>query len=35
MNVIIEWINQLLTPLEPIDNICKMNNLNKCVKIKT
>lgn len=35
MNVIIEWINQVLTPIEPTDGVVKMNSLYKCVTLKT
>lgn len=35
MNTIIEWISSLLYPIEPVDGLLKMNNLNKCVTMKS
>lgn len=35
MGVIIEWISNLLHPIEPVEGILKMNNLNKCVTMKS
>lgn len=35
MNLLIEWINNLLMPTEPTENVFKFSNLNKCVVSKT
>ncbi|CDW72648.1 tubulin binding cofactor c domain-containing protein [Stylonychia lemnae] len=34
MNVIIDWLGQIISPHEPEDEIVYMNGLNKCVTIK-
>jgi hypothetical protein len=35
MNVITDWINSLLLPVESTSSILKLNNLNKCVTVKS
>ena len=34
MNVIIDWLNQAMSPHEPEGEIVYMNSLNKCVTVK-
>jgi hypothetical protein len=34
MNLISDWINSLLLPIESQSGMLKMNNLNKCVTVK-
>jgi hypothetical protein len=34
MNVIIDWLSQIISPHEPEGEIVYMNGLNKCVTIK-
>lgn len=34
MNVIIDWLSQIISPHEPEGEIIYMSNLNKCVTIK-
>lgn len=34
MNVVIDWLNQMISPHEPEDDIVYMNGLNKCVTVK-
>lgn len=35
MAQIIEWINSNLAVVEPQENLFKLNNLNKCINVKT
>lgn len=35
MTQIVEWINSVLAVVEPQEQLFKMNNLNKCINIKT
>ena len=35
MSVIIEWITSNLAVVEPQENLYKLNNLNKCINVKT
>lgn len=34
MNIISEWINSILLPVESSEGVLKMNSLNKCVTVK-
>ena len=34
MNVIIDWLSQIISPHEPEEEIVYLNSLNKCVTVK-